>query len=591
MARPAKSLLEHILDGSFRARRHHPLLAGPRVPYPGFALLQERYCAASSEAERRAIGLECQRAIGLVREQTPPQGQARIDESGGLAALLAELGKDGSSKQLIEFFPRLLVHPKGPKIGQPFQLEPWQKSFLREFYKRDKRGRRVYRFGLLGLPRGNGKTPLAAGLGLYELVRRADAPEVYCAAGSKEQARIALDFARSFVEAGELAEYVRVGSALSCPERSGLMQVISAEGRLQHGRAPAAALLDELWAFETARQIELYHALTSALHKRVDAFLLAITTAGFDKSSLLGQIYETALGWREVTVSKSGCLTVAKDEEYGSLLWWYGAPENADLEDEALWRAVNPASWIELRDLGRQLHDPGLGENDFRRLHLNQWTSSKDAWLPEGCWARLHCDAEIPPGADVYVGVDVGIVHDSTAVCWAHLLEDGRILLRCRVFSADEQARAHVFVPGGRVHLEQIEDFIRELGRRYRVREVAYDPRFFNRSAEILEKAGFELVEFQQASGPMADAYQGFYQEAQEGALAHNGDPVFAAHIEGTAAEMTERGWKVRKLRSKERIDATVAAVLAVARARASTKRGGPPQILWFNPDNPDEIY
>ena len=86
-----------------------------------------------------------------------------------------------------------------------------------------------------------------------------------------------------------------------------------------------------------------------------------------------------------------------------------------------------------------------------------------------------------------------------------------------RVFSARAEAPAHVFVSGGKVRLEQVEEFIRELARRYRVREVAYDPRYFARSAEILEEAGLTMVEFLQASGPMADAYQAFYQEALEG--------------------------------------------------------------------------
>ena len=310
--------------------------------------------------------------------------------------------------------------------------------------------------------------------------------------------------------------------------------------------------------------------------------MLAITTAGYDRYSLLGGIYEQALGWEMVEVSKSGCLTIAKDEEHGSLLWWYGAPEGAALEDEVLWRACNPASWIDLRDLRRQIHDPGLDENDFRRLHLNQWTRTRDAWLPAGCWANLRSDAEIPERGEIYVGVDVGLFHDSTAVCWAHLLEDGRLCLRVRVFSARAEAPAHVFVAGGKVRLEQVEEFIRELAQRYRVREVAYDPRYFARSAEILEEAGLAMVEFLQASGPMADAYQRFYQEALEGKLTHDGDPVFAAHVEATAADKSERGWKVRKLKSSQQIDALVAAVLAVARARVTRKKYLPPGIFWM---------
>ena len=49
MARPAKTLLAHAREGTFRARRHHPLLAGPDVPFAGFALLQAHYRRATSE--------------------------------------------------------------------------------------------------------------------------------------------------------------------------------------------------------------------------------------------------------------------------------------------------------------------------------------------------------------------------------------------------------------------------------------------------------------------------------------------------------------------------------------------------------------
>jgi phage terminase large subunit-like protein len=581
--RPAKTLAEHVREGTFRARRetHRSLLPDAALPWQGFAVLQERFRRASSEPERRAVALEFERAVGQVQAQVERE---RPDGGGlALAAELATLGKPGSTARLLRFFPEYFVHPKGPLIGQPFRLEGWQQRFLREFYKRDKQGRRVYRLGVLGVPRGNGKTPLAAGLGLYELVSRSDAPEIYFAACSKEQAGIGLSFARPFAEHGGLADWVTVRSAITCAASAGVLRVISSEGRLQHGRAPAAGLIDELWAFETDREEQTYTALSSALHKRDDAYVLAITTAGYDKHTLLGRIYQAALGWPEVTTSKNGCLTIAKNTENGQLLWWYGAPESTDIENEQVWKAVNPAGWIQMRDLRRQLNDPGLGEAEFRRLHLNQWTRSRDAWLPGNLWAELRSDQQIPEGAAVYLGVDVALYHDSTAVCIAHTLADGRVALRAHVWSADPKALAHVHVPGGKMQLELVENHIKELNRRYCVREVAYDPRFFERSAEILERSGVTMVEFLQASAPMADAYQRFYQAANEKKLTHDGDPILAAHVEATAADKSERGWKVRKLKSSHHIDACVAAVLAHARAQLNTNTNKSPQIFWMD--------
>jgi phage terminase large subunit-like protein len=579
--RPPKSLAQLVRDGSFRARRaqHRALLGGPDLPYPGFAILQARFRRATSEPERRALALEFERAVRLVH------AQAEVEQAEGrgrsLEAELAELGRPGSLTRLLRFFPHYLQHPKGPLIGTPFKLAAWQQRFLREFYRRDRKGRRIYRIGVLGVPRGNGKTPLAAGLGLYELVNRADAPEVYFAAASKEQAGIGLEFARSFVEQGPLADWVTVKSVLSYPSRRASMRVISADGRLQHGRAPAAAIVDELWALETAREQQTYVALNSALHKREDAYLLAITTAGYDKQSLLGRIYEAALEW-ELEVSEDGCLTIARDEKQVQLLWWYGAPEQADLEDERIWRAVNPASWIRLRDLRRQLHDPALAELEFRRLHLNQWTASREAWLPGGLWAALRSEAEIPEGGEIYVGVDIALRHDTSAVVWAHRLADGRIVLRCRTWSANEKVEAHEFVAGGEMRLELVEQFIRELGRRYRVSEVAYDPTFFARSAQMLQDERFTLVEFLPAGQPMADAYQGFYQACVERAIIHDGDPVLAAQVAAAAARRTERGWKLYKLKASQPFDACVAAVLAHARVCAQARRRRIPQIFWM---------
>ncbi len=60
-----KTLADHARDGTFRSRRHHELLAGPAVPWPTLAAIQGLYNAATSEPERRAIGVEFQRAARM----------------------------------------------------------------------------------------------------------------------------------------------------------------------------------------------------------------------------------------------------------------------------------------------------------------------------------------------------------------------------------------------------------------------------------------------------------------------------------------------------------------------------------------------
>src|SRR5436305_12951297 len=103
MARPALSLAELVTRGSFRAPRHHGLLGAAPLPWPGFAVLQERYRAASSDAERREIGREFAQAVQFVHQQT--DGETTDSETAELDAALSGLGKPGSTKQLLGFFP------------------------------------------------------------------------------------------------------------------------------------------------------------------------------------------------------------------------------------------------------------------------------------------------------------------------------------------------------------------------------------------------------------------------------------------------------------------------------------------------------
>jgi phage terminase large subunit-like protein len=557
VARPTKTLQEHLRDGSFRADRHAGLLLGPLVEDPELAGLQATYRSVATTEEQRLVALAFVQAAKLLEGRQP-------------RPILN--GRDGAA--VVDFFAQNLTHTKGPAAGQPFELELWQRDFVTEFYKRDDEGRRVYRLGVLGIPRGNGKSPLAAGLGLYELLTRRDSPDVFCAAGSREQARIVFNFARSFVETGPLLDMVKVGrNDLVYPDGLGSMRVVSAEGSLQFGHSVSCAIVDEAHVFATTKHTDLWEAFETALHKRVDSFMLGITTAGADRTSLLGHLYESALA--DLSLERPHeCLTIGRDEDNGVLFWWYAAPETAELDDEATWRAANPASWVDLRDLRRLRYSPGTSEAAFRRLHLNQWTAAEDVWITPTRWAACRSDEKIPNGAEVFVGVDAAYTGDATAVAWAHKPAEGPIPVRAHVWSALEATPAHVHVAGGHISFDAVEDFVTELGQRFRVREVVYDPAFFARSAELLGARGLPVASLDQRSAPMREAWSQFYEAVNAQALAHDGDQVLTAHVLNAAAHIDPAGhWKVRKVKQSHKIDGLVASVIAYSRAARAPGR------------------
>ena len=160
---------------------------------------------------------------------------------------------------------------------------------------------------------------------------------------------LVFNFARSFVETGPLLDVVRVGrNELIYPDGTGSMRVVSADGSLQFGHSVSCAIVDEAHVFATQKHQDLWEAFETALHKRLDSFLLDIITAGSDRTSLLGRLVESSLA--QLSLERQDGLTVGRDEENGVLLCWYAAPDTAELDDEATWRAANPASWVDLRD-------------------------------------------------------------------------------------------------------------------------------------------------------------------------------------------------------------------------------------------------
>src|SRR5688572_19423828 len=70
-----------------------------------------------------------------------------------------------AAQRAIDFFPGCLQHVEGASAGQPFELEPWEQAIVACIFgwKRAD-GSRRYREVFIYVPRGNGKTPFAAGI-------------------------------------------------------------------------------------------------------------------------------------------------------------------------------------------------------------------------------------------------------------------------------------------------------------------------------------------------------------------------------------------------------------------------------------------
>ena len=106
---------------------------------------------------------------------------------------------DGS--RVVKFIENFCVHGDGDFYGQPFKLDLWQKQLIYNLYEKNKDGERKYREALCGVPKGNGKSQMAAAIGLYELLGAGTvSPLVTVAAASFEQADLVFGTMRTMCE-------------------------------------------------------------------------------------------------------------------------------------------------------------------------------------------------------------------------------------------------------------------------------------------------------------------------------------------------------------------------------------------------------
>jgi hypothetical protein len=212
-----------------------------------------------------------------------PDGTTYFDEA---AAEFAE-----------QFFPACLQHHIGTEWnGRPFELMDYQRVIVRALFgwKRAADGWRRFRKVFLAVPKGNGKSPFGAALGLYLAFFDGEAgAEVYCVAADRQNARIVFDSATMFVKrnpdlAARLELFRDHIDVVGSNER---LHVISSDASTKHGFRPHGIIFDE---FHAQPDRVLFDTLYRGMGKRRQPVLVMITTAGDDDESICFEEWDYA---------------------------------------------------------------------------------------------------------------------------------------------------------------------------------------------------------------------------------------------------------------------------------------------------------
>ena len=121
---------------------------------------------------------------------------------------------------------------------------------------------------------------------------------------------------------------------------------------------------------------------------------------------------------------------------------------------------------------------------------------------------------------------------------------------------------------GNVIHYGYIESFIEELGKKYNIKEIAFDRWGAVQMTQNLENMGFTVVPFGQGFKDMSPPTKELMNLVVGKRIAHNGNPVLHWMMDNISIREDPAGnIKMDKSKSVEKIDGAVATVMALDRA------------------------
>jgi hypothetical protein len=325
-----------------------------------------------------------------------------------------------------------LILPTGQPYGKCWGS--FQETFFRAIFARLPDGRPRHRLAYGERRRGESKTEDIAAAALADLLTGPARHRSYVVAGDEDQAALVLDSIAGFkARSPILADVVVLRNVVRNVATDAEVRVLSSDARTNYGIRPRRVYFDEL-SLQTDER--LWTTMWSAIGKDPRSQMVAVSMAGFDFSSI---------GWkvRELASSTPG--------------YYFTSRQSSEL-----------APWLSAKDLEEQRAT--LHPADFARFWECRWTEPKGSWITAEMYDAAVTGQEVQgllAPAHVSVGfVDVGLVHDPTAIAVAHRDGERIIVDTLRTLQGSRSEP---------VELEVLEDLVVDLTAAYHVRAWTFE--------------------------------------------------------------------------------------------------------------------
>lgn len=429
------------------------------------------------------------------------------------------------AKTAINFFPAVLSITDGPKAGEPFTLLGWHLFVVGNVFGwRRADEKRRFRTAWLETGKGQAKSPLMAGIGLYEMafceIPRA---EVYAIAGDKDQASIALKDAVAMCRAPVpddehglslegMGEVVIRGTGslawrIEHPRLGGFMQALATTDAIS-GPRPRVVMADEIHEFKSVLPLDMWSASIAKMAGD-PLMLLGTNTPAAD------QVVGTEQSEFYQSVVKG---TFEDDTSFAYIA--RTDPGDKPLEDESCWVKALPAldiTYPRENVRGEVAKSRGLASKrqSILRLFFGVPVGSSSYWIDEELWdASLgHVDEDELRGCACWLGMDPSQRNDLTALAAIWRKPDGKLLARVSYWKPqDGLAEAEVAdkapyrqwaasgflnaVPGRTIELGFVVNEVRRLCATQDVRAMAFDLAHFRGFRDAADQSGFATWEY-----------------------------------------------------------------------------------------------
>lgn len=510
-------------------------------------------------------------------------------------------------------FIECLPHVKGKwaRSRETIRLEPWQVWILANAFGwlRKADGKRRYRQLYIVVPRKNGKSMLAAGIGLYMFCMDGEiGAEVYSGATTEYQAwevfrPARLMALRSKALTSALGIEVNARNLVRHEDGSRFETITGDPG---DGQSPSCSIHDEYHEHADDSQVE---TMMTGMGAREQPMQIIITTAG---DNLAGPCYASILEERE-KLQGIGCEGGVLPLDHETFFVEFGIDEEDDWKSELALRKANPNMGVSVledylrarqRDAIRTPRKAGA----FKTKHLNCWVAARAAYFDIEAWRR--CRREWIPqrgdevlglehlrGRRAMVGIDLASKIDLAALELLILPAGGQatpddpfIRTGWYFVPADTVSEVPAYAgwdkldllsvnPGPIIDYDEILAKLHEISQVLQVEQVPYDPHQANYFATTAMKAGMPMLEYRQIVLNMSEPMKELDAAIRAGRIVHGGCPVMEWQINNVVARADRKdNVYPTKPRDEAKIDSAVALIMAMG---AALVRPQQPQSFW----------